>query len=179
MSYNSTIKPKTGQCMDCPEDSKPQGLIAGRCERHYWQHRNEQKAGKGAGRVSSRLPDYAARKAPNKRIEGLGDWFVERRGEMTGYCQECGCKTAKHNDAFFTFSIAHILPKSIESGFPSVATNPNNWLELCIDCHTKYDRHWEGAAKMKSFPTAKARFLQFQHLIAPEERRRIPECFLT
>ena len=36
---NSTIKPKKGPCIDCPEGSPEKYLIAKRCEGHYKAHR--------------------------------------------------------------------------------------------------------------------------------------------
>lgn len=36
--YNSTIKPKIGQCVDCPPGTQNY-LTAGRCKTHYWNYR--------------------------------------------------------------------------------------------------------------------------------------------
>jgi ribosomal protein L40E len=176
MSYNTTIRAKIGFCLDC-EQERP--LTAGRCQGCYWSHIRLKSAQKKSDRDSANPPDFGARKAARK-VSGsaLGEWFLERRQEMTEKCCECGGKTSKHSDAFFTFSIAHILPKSRNSGFPSVSQHPSNWLELCHTCHTLYDRNWATASKMKCFEVARERFNQFQHLIAPEERRRIPKYFL-
>ncbi|WP_347219335.1 hypothetical protein [Chryseobacterium sp.] len=38
---NSTIKPKIGECCDCPAGSKPQYLTAKRCAFHYKVYRNK------------------------------------------------------------------------------------------------------------------------------------------
>jgi ribosomal protein L40E len=177
MSY-TTIRPKIGFCLDC-EQERP--LTAGRCQGCYWTHIRLKSANKAQRRAEeggaelANPPDFVARKSGKQRIEGLSDWFNERRAEMTGICIETGARTAKHNDAFFIFCIAHILPKSL---FPSVATHPENWLELAIDPHSKYDSSWEAASKMKCFEVAKEKFKKFQHLIAPEERRRIPKQLL-
>lgn len=35
------IKPKSGICIDCGENSKPQPLTAGRCHNHYWNYRRK------------------------------------------------------------------------------------------------------------------------------------------
>lgn len=169
--YNSTITPKIGDC-DCGRTDQP--LTKGKCPVCYWSDIRAKSAAKKAGVELITPPDFRARKTPKKKIEGLSEWFDERRQEMTGICIETGAKTAKHNDQFFIFSIAHVLPKSI---FPSVAIHPDNWLELSIDAHTKYDRSWDDASKMRCFAAAKEKFAKFESLIAPDERRRIPECF--
>lgn len=36
---NSTIRNKTGRCLDCPSDSPEKPLIAKRCQTHYRSHR--------------------------------------------------------------------------------------------------------------------------------------------
>lgn len=36
---NSTIKPKIGQCIDCPPGTPEKPLTAKRCSTHYWNHR--------------------------------------------------------------------------------------------------------------------------------------------
>lgn len=43
--YNSTIKPKIGQCVDCPEGSSKKYLTAGRCSYHYKIHRSNVNGG--------------------------------------------------------------------------------------------------------------------------------------
>lgn len=45
--YNSTIKAKKGQCLDCPEGSESY-LIAKRCDYHYKIYRNKVNAEKKA-----------------------------------------------------------------------------------------------------------------------------------
>jgi hypothetical protein len=176
MNYNSTIRQKTGVCVDCPEGSSEQLLIAGRCPAHYWKHRQQVNAAKGTKPTSTRFPDYRARTGlKTNRIEGLSDWYEQRRTEMTGICVETGLPSCATNDAFFIFSIAHILPKE---HFPSIATHPLNWMELSIEAHTRYDRNWMTATKMKCFALAKEKFKKFEPFIAQEERRRIPPQFL-
>jgi hypothetical protein len=176
MSYNSTIKQKIDVCLDCPATSRPQPLIAGRCKSHYWAHRHGLKVANDQAAGLGRVPDYRARTGlKTNRIEGLSDWYEQRRTEMTGICVETGLPSCATNDAFFIFSIAHILPKE---HFPSIATHPLNWMELSIEAHTRYDRNWMTATKMKCFALAKEKFKKFEPFIAQEERRRIPPQFL-
>jgi hypothetical protein len=178
MRTNSTIKTKIDNCVDCPEDHPKQAIYsAGRCEFHYWKHRTEEKAKKGTGRVSPHITDYRARTVvKTSGIEGMSQWYEDRRKEMTGVCIETGKASSKNSDAFFRWSICHILPKK---EFPSVATHPDNWMELNIESHTLYDRNWMTASKMKCIEVAKEKFKKFEPFIAQEERKRIPEIFLT
>ena len=36
------IKQKTGKCSECEQSAPEQPLIAGKCQRHYWQFRSKQ-----------------------------------------------------------------------------------------------------------------------------------------
>lgn len=96
---------------------------------------------------------------------------------MSGRCEECDARILVMNYRFAKAALAHILPKEY---FLSVRTNPFNLLELGANCgcHTRWDKNWESAARMKVFPIAFERFLSFEADIDPEERKRIPECFL-
>lgn len=180
MSYNTTIKVKYGICTDCGSPRGQQPLIGKRCQYHYNLHLRLKSAAKAAARSKPAIDRHAQEKAVKASQEDtLSNWFNSRRKEMTGVCAECGNGSHKHSDVYFRFSVAHILPKKKAYGFPSVATHPLNWVELCMKCHTVFDSNWATASKMKSFAIARERFRQFEDAIAPEERRRIPEIFLA
>jgi len=71
-------------------------------------------------------------------------FFASQRKKLTGKCLFCGSKTMKDDDEKFHFSIAHLLPKRPvnSGGFPSIATNEDNWIELCFwgnNCHHGFD----------------------------------------
>lgn len=173
--YNSTIKHKIGLCVDCPHEVE-QVLVAGRCPYHNKKHRYEQsqKRAKNKSTGKDLLEKSMGIATPQSN---LVFWYAARIKERSGKCMECGEPIPL---AFAHHSIAHILPKSSKNGFPSVATNEHNWIELgaSCGCHHRFDSSWEKASKMKVFAIAKLRFQKFEPLIAPEERRRIPECFL-
>lgn len=112
-------------------------------------------------------------------------WFEDRRKEMTGHCLFCQSKTQKDDDNTYRHSIAHLLPKKDGfGGFPSVATHPDNWLELCFyspSCHTNFDNHiitWELLKDSAEWPLLLEKFKKIYPYIAPEERGRIPDVFL-
>jgi hypothetical protein len=114
-------------------------------------------------------------KAYNGELER---WFKERRLEMKGHCLHCGGKTTKDDDQWYKAGIAHILPKA---HFPSVATHPSNWIELCFwgnSCHTNMDNQMLDMTEMACWDTIVTRFQEMYPLIAPKERRRIPEMLL-
>lgn len=115
-------------------------------------------------------------KAPKDYAE-LDRFFKEMQKRMTGRCENCGGKTeafTKH----FKNSIAHILPKAY---FKSVATNENNWLELCFysnSCHSQMDNKMIDLIDMNCFDQIVTRFVKMYPFISLEERRRIPRVLL-
>lgn len=110
-------------------------------------------------------------------------WFEARRSEMTGKCLFCGGKTEKYNDETFKRSIAHLLPKR-KKMFPSIATNPDNWLELCFysnSCHTNFDNGmitWDFLKDSKEWEIIVTKFRKMYPNIAEIERKNIPEQLL-
>lgn len=78
---NSTIKDKIGKCIDCPDGTPEQPIIAGRCKRfHYQRHRSRLNAAKEASKIKTRkpLPKVSKKRAVEnakytvKRLEFLG-----------------------------------------------------------------------------------------------------------
>jgi hypothetical protein len=106
-------------------------------------------------------------------------FFQAMRKKMTGRCLFCNGKSQKDNDENFFFSIAHLLPKRDikQGGFPSVGTNPDNWIELCYyneSCHQNFDSGkitWQFIADSKEFEVIKEKLLNVLPLVAPEERK--------
>lgn len=115
----------------------------------------------------------------------LDQWYEARRKEMIGKCQFCNSKTEKDNDDTYRHSVAHLLPKKEGiGGFPSVATHPANWLELCFygnSCHTNYDTHMISLEMLRDsveWPLILEKFLKVYPYIRQEERSAIPDVFL-
>lgn len=139
---------------------------------------------KGRCKMHATIEDTATRiiKYRNETIqknkEELWDWFKERRKEMKGKCSHCGNPSSKKDDDKFHFSIAHILPKSL---FPSIATHPDNWIELCFwgnSCHTNFDNSTIDLIDMNCFDEIIEKFIRLYPNIIPEERRRIPQILI-
>lgn len=93
------------------------------------------------------------------------------------FCMNCGQEVAVID---YGNAVAHVLPKSLKFGFPSVRTHPENSLFLgpCCGCHDRYDSSWENASKMNVWGLAAAKFLILYPLINPVEQRRIPAQLL-
>lgn len=106
----------------------------------------------------------------------LQQWYDDRRKEMVGCCIECGRGTNKNNDKYFTWSICHIVPKSL---VPSVATYEYNWVELCQLHHQEFDNTFGKAAAMMCFGEVKEKFQLFKHLIPAGELRKVNPHLLT
>jgi len=107
----------------------------------------------------------------------LERWFKERHKEMTGVCMNCGGRTEK-DKTHYKCSVAHLLPKAY---FKSVATHPDNWLELCFygnSCHTNFDHKMIDLIDLHCFDTVIQKFVKIYPSIALEERRRIPPILL-
>lgn len=106
----------------------------------------------------------------------LRQWFLDRRKEMQNVCIECGKGTNRDSDKYFKWSICHIAPKAL---IKSVATNENNWVELCWLHHQEFDSTFDKAAAMQCFGEIKQKFQLFKHLIPPQEMRKINPYLLT
>ncbi len=120
-----------------------------------------------------------------KKESGIVDnsqeiWFSARGEEMTGVCLFCGGKT----EYGLSVSIAHLLPKR-KNMFPSVAKNPDNWLELCFygnSCHDNFDTSMISLESLKEQPAIwnviVEKFNRIYPFIAQKERRNIPSLLL-
>jgi hypothetical protein len=127
--------------------------------------------------------------AEEKKLRGDDDtlmeqWFKARRKELTGTCDFCGGKTEKHNNETYKRSIAHLLPKR-SNMFPSVATHPANYLELCFygnSCHTNFDNgiiSWELLRDSKEWSLIVTKFKEIYPFINENEKKNIPESLLS
>ena len=152
----------------------------------YMAHRRELKLGlvskpkkepKPIAKVSEKRKAEIAAEKDDKTMD---EWFEARRKGMTGKCQHCGGKTTKDDDKLFKHSIAHILPKR-PNMFPSVATHPDNWIELCFfgsSCHTNYDNNILDITDLNCFDQVIEKFERMFPAIDKKERRNIPGALM-
>lgn len=135
-----------------------------------------------------RIPKKSAKKikqdAEEKELRKVGGgneldrWFNERRAQLTGQCSHCGGKTTKDSDQYFKHSIAHLLPKRL---FKSIATHPENFLELCFwnnSCHQNFDNHTLDFMDLNCFDEAVRKFVAMYPDIAANEKKCIPDILL-
>lgn len=178
---------KWGDCTQCPAKNVAcvkikKDLVCCECN-----NRNKaiEQADKAKKRTAARFAGTKVRnlveenldiKAPKDYAE-LDRWFKDRQKEMTGRCLHCNGKTEAYTK-LFKCSIAHILPKAY---FKSVATHPDNWIELCFygkSCHTNLDNHIIDLMELNCFDTIIQKFVRIYPFIAPDEKRRIPDVLL-
>lgn len=109
----------------------------------------------------------------------MDNFFKQMRPRMTGFCHHCNKPSCKNDDKMFHFSIAHLLPKAY---CPSVATNENNWVELCFwgenSCHSRLDANMLDLVDLNCWDEVVVKFQKMYPQIAANERRRIPEALL-
>jgi hypothetical protein len=104
-------------------------------------------------------------------------WFQDRRKEMIGKCKNCLKPSFKNSNEYFRYSIAHILAKR-KSMFASIATHPENWIELCQDCHNNLDNCMIELSSLACWDEVVVKFQKIYPSIASEERKRIPDILL-
>jgi hypothetical protein len=161
---NSTIKIKKKICKTC--ETEQYIFSKGNCKRCAARSYAPIK------KVAIAIPQIT--KLSNGELQR---WFEDRHKEMKGVCQNCGSKTEK-NKSTYKCSIAHILPKAY---FKSVATNENNFLELCFygkSCHTNLDNYMLDLTELACWDDVITKFCKMYPSIAKEERRRIPKVLL-
>lgn len=125
-----------------------------------------------------KISDKKAAEIKEQKVSG-GDsemdlFFTSLRKGMTGRCLFCNGRTMKEDNDKFHFSLAHLLPKAI---FKSVATHPDNIIELCFygnSCHTNLDSGkitWEFLKDSKEWDVISEKLLSVLPMVAMEERK--------
>ena len=101
-------------------------------------------------------------------------FFKSLRKGMKNKCLFCGGATMKNDDEKFHFSLAHLLPKAI---FKSIATNPDNIIELCFfgeSCHTNFDSgkiSWLMIKDSKEWLQIKEQLLAVLPMVSENEKK--------
>lgn len=105
----------------------------------------------------------------------LNVFFAEQSLVFPERCENCGERLDKSSAFSRRSQTCHILPKSENSGFPSVATHPSNKVFMCCfgGCygHGKYD--YNDANTRKSMPVyqlAIERFRSFENHLTEKEK---------
>lgn len=135
------------------------------------------KVRKSIPKVSNKRKISNVKNKENGSDIEIDRFFEKMRKEMTGKCVFCGGKTEKNNDKYYKFSIAHLFPKK-PSMFPSIATHPLNWLELCYfgnSCHSNFDNgklSFELLKDSKEWDIIVHKFNQLSPLLTDTERTK-------
>jgi len=184
MAYSS-INPKTGNCSICGAEgvriAKVGKLSYCKVGNNCDAKRNRAITKERAAKLADKRKQIEAKKQGTPTYKGSAElqrWFIERRAEMTGECAHCGGKSCRDSDQYFKFSLAHILPKAY---FPSVATHPDNWIELCHfgnSCHGNMDNKMLDLIEMDCFSSIVDKFVSMYPSIAANEKRRIPQVLM-
>lgn len=171
MGYNSTIINKKKKCKSCGRMDYI--FSKGRCKQCSTQEDSKKRID-----AHEEQETECGRAKKNNSGAEIQRWFLDRRDEMVGYCANCGKPSCKNDDKYYKHSIAHILPKAY---FPSVATHPSNWIELCFwgnSCHTNMDNKTLDLSEMACWDVIVKRFQEIYPSISKNERRRIPSILL-
>ena len=151
----------------------------------YFQRLQKIKLNQLPKEAVAKAKNPLAKKSPKKieeekqaKLSGTDDemdlFFYSLRKGMTGRCLFCNSKTMKDDDEKFHFSLAHLLPKAI---FKSVATNPENIIELCFygeSCHTNFDSgkiSWEFIKDSKEWLQIKEQLLAVLPMVSENEKK--------
>lgn len=115
----------------------------------------------------------------SEKRNALREWFKYHMANSPMKCENCGADLSRYNKDDWYGSQDHIIEKSPTNGCPSVATVLENHCVLgkwC--CHSQKHTSNLNLSNMPVFPLLKERFSKFEYLIAPEERKKIPNIFL-
>ena len=178
MPFNSTIKPKHCKCSpECTlwpsigyagfnSSHAPQAMI----DEKKKKKTNSDKVKRSLSQLKNLKQNKEGVEREKEKRSELSEWFLERRKEMQGVCAECGKTTNRHSDKYFSWSVCHVVPKSL---IKSVATHEHNWIELCQLHHQTFDSTFDKAASMMCFGEVYQKFQLFKNLIPPEELRKV------
>lgn len=143
------------------------------------------KAKKHLKQVSDKKIEQQKKSKDENGDTELVRFFKSAMKRMTGHCINCFSRTETKDYAAAIFSICHILDKR-DTMCPSVKTNPNNWVELCPDCHREFDTPpfekdktiWDKREEMGFWNVVRDKLVMVYPDIAESERRHFPESVL-
>ncbi|MEO7016532.1 MAG: hypothetical protein ABI067_08305, partial [Leifsonia sp.] len=102
----------------------------------------------------------------------LNVFFGHQILQIPPRCENCNQPFVGYTKEQLRGIIAHILPKSLKSGFPEVSIHPQNRLFLGTKCgcHNSFDNKGaEDRSKMGCYELALQRFDQFKNLLSQKD----------
>lgn len=125
---------------------------------------------------SDRSPSQLAKAIEIKDMkDNLNLWFADQIPQIPEFCENCGKKLMAFTSNQKRFVTAHILPKTPNGGFPSVATHPQNRMFLGVslfslcNCHDLWDQDRDTRSAMPCHKIAVQRFSLFKELLTTKE----------
>lgn len=114
-------------------------------------------------------------RAPKKEDTALKKFYDDAMNNSTYKCEECGENVYSISYIFRKSTVAHLLPKKI---FKSVKAHIKN--KICLGgtcgCHSKYDKSWASAIKMKIWPVVENILVNILiPLLPPDEYSKLPK----
>jgi len=105
----------------------------------------------------------------------LVNWYKARMLDMERSCEWCGKKVNNTVYEKAIFSICHILAKR-KTICPSVATHPLNFITLCPDHHTMFDKmNWEEKKQLPFWNKIKSKIDAMRPHVSKSELRHLPD----
>lgn len=153
-------------------------------DRRQWKQFGKPKVPKPQYTIPKKSEKKLKEEAEEKLLRGDGDtelqkWFKARMKQMGDRCLWCGCKVENKVYNHAIFSICHLLDKR-ETVAPSVRTHPLNWVTLCPDHHTMFDKmNWEEREQLGFWDIIRDRLIMVYPDLDPSERRHFPESVLA
>lgn len=129
------------------------------------------KEKKGLNKVSPKRQQKLNEQKASGTDSEMDLFFEAMRKKLKGKCLFCREATTWKNEDLWRAAIAHLFPKS---KFQSIATNEENWVELCLSCHRSFDDgiiSWELLHDSKEWEILKEKLLNILPLVNENERK--------
>lgn len=110
-----------------------------------------------------------------KESKELKVFFADAAISFPDRCENCGAKLQKGDLRTRKAQTCHILPKTKNGGFPTVAAHPSNKVFMCCfgGCYGHGNWDNQDSAKRKTMPVYKIaldRFRKFENLLTESEK---------
>jgi len=143
--YNSTIKVKVGQCVDCTNGIDKQ-LIKERCQFHYNMHRRKSWKTQSKKQTPIKQTPLKRNQKPIKRVSKKGQKMIQQDEKfyqlcwdtMQHACEECDMQLKEQNGRFTWLKcwFSHIIVKKGNLDIRHILENINI---LCLTCHQQWE----------------------------------------
>lgn len=128
----SSIQPKTGPCLDCGRETR---LIAGRCQYHYWKHRNS------VNKQTLLKPHKPISPVSTKQKQRLAKYALVR-AEYLAEHPTCEAKIG------YTCRGRAVDIHHKKGRIGDLLTDKSNFLAVCRECHSEIELRPEWAKEM-------------------------------